>query len=77
MLIVRRRAGQAIRIGDDIEIHIAEISPTKVTLGVRAPREVSVTRAELSLTRAQNLVAADSLTAESLTKLREGLRFVH
>ena len=61
MLVIRRRAGQCIRIGDEIEIHVAEISPTKVTIGIRAPREVSVTRSEHTLTKQQNLAAADSL----------------
>jgi len=75
MLVIRRRAGQSIRIGGEIEIHIAEISPSKVTLGICAPREVSVTRSELMLTKEQNLLAADSVTVDSLSKLR-GLRLV-
>jgi carbon storage regulator len=76
MLIIRRRAGQSIRIGEDIEIHIADISPSKVMIGVLAPRDISVIRAEVALTREQNLVAADSLTAEDLAKLKGGLRLV-
>jgi len=73
MLVIRRRAGQSIRIGDEIEIVVAEISPTKVTIGIRAPREVSVARAELTLTKEQNLLAADSVTADALARLTEGL----
>jgi len=76
MLVIRRRAGQSIRIGDEIEIHIAEISPSKVTIGIHAPREVSVTRSEHILTKEQNVAAADSLTADALAKLKGGLRFV-
>jgi len=76
MLVIRRRAGQSIRIGEGIEIHVAEISPTRVTIGIDAPREVSVMRAELSLTKEQNRAAADSLSAGSLAKLRRGLRLV-
>ena len=34
--------GQSIRIGDDMEIHIAEVSPSRVTIGISAPREVPV-----------------------------------
>jgi carbon storage regulator len=76
MLVIRRRAGQSIRIGEDIEIHIAEITPSKVTIGVRAPREVSVSRSEHMLTKQQNLAAADSLTCDALAKLAGGLRRV-
>jgi len=73
MLVIRRRAGQSIRIGEEIEIHVAEISPTKVTIAIRAPREISVTRAELTLTKQQNLLAADSITADALARLAGGL----
>ena len=75
MLVIRRRAGQSIRIGDEIEIVVAEISPTKVTIAIRAPREVSVARAELTLTKEQNLLAADSVTADALARLRRRNRF--
>jgi len=76
MFIVRRRAGQSIRIGDNIEIHIAELSPSKVTIGINAPREVSVMRSEVALTRDLNLAAADSLSPDSLAKLAGALRLV-
>jgi carbon storage regulator len=76
MLLIRRHAGQSIRIGDEIEICIAELSPTRVTLGICAPRQVPVIRSELALTERQNIAAADSLTAEALVKLAGGLRLV-
>ena len=47
MLVLRRRAGEAIVLGGDIEIEVMEISRTRVKLGVRAPRDVSVTRKEV------------------------------
>jgi carbon storage regulator len=76
MFLVRRRAGQSIRIGDHIEIHIADLSPSKVTIGIDAPREVAVMRSEVALTRDQNLAAADSLTADSLAKLANAIRLI-
>lgn len=75
MFLIRRHAGQSIRIGEDIEIHVSELTASRVTIGIRAPREVSVTRSELALTRRQNLAAAESPSAEALAKLG-GLRFV-
>ena len=38
MLIVRRRAGEAIVVAGDVEIEVIEISRTRVKLGVTAPR---------------------------------------
>lgn len=73
MLVIRRRAGQSIRIGEDVEIHITEISATRVTVAVHAPREVAVTRSEVNLTKEQNLAAADSVSAEALLQLKRKL----
>jgi carbon storage regulator len=46
MLVLRRRAGEAIVNGDDIEIEVTEISRTRVKLGVKAPRTICVMRRE-------------------------------
>src|SRR5437660_239263 len=46
MLVLRRRAGEAIAIGGGIEIEVIEISRTRVKLGVTAPRGISVLRKE-------------------------------
>ena len=46
MLVLSRRAGQSIRIGDDIRIHIVKTGD-KVRIGIDAPRSVNVVRTEL------------------------------
>lgn len=75
MLLVRRRPGQSIRIGSDIEIQITEVGPTKVTLGILAPKDVTVTRTEVLLTRDQNIAAAAEVSSmASLAKLAGALR---
>ena len=77
MLIVRRRKGEAILIGDNVELEILDISPTQVKVGIRAPKEVSVFRKEIRLTREANVAAANGsatpATLESFVgKLRIG-----
>ena len=47
MLHITSRAGQTIRIGDDIVIEITEIGGSYVRIGVDAPREVQVLRDEI------------------------------
>jgi len=74
MLLIRRHAGQSIRIGEDIEIHVSELSATRVTIAITAPRQVCVSRSEVTLTRQQNLAASGAVASDSLTKLAEGLR---
>ena len=47
MLILTRRPGESIQVGDNIEISIIEIRGNQVRLGINAPPEVLVLRSEL------------------------------
>lgn len=63
MLVLRRRVGEAILLGPDIEIEVVEISRTRVKLGVRAPRTVCVTRREAAAVASENREAAALATS--------------
>ena len=58
MLMMSRREGETILIGDEIEIVIARIGRTRVKVGIRAPRETPVIAREVKLVRDENLAAA-------------------
>lgn len=58
MLVIRRRAGESLRVGDNVEVEILEITGTQVKLGISAPREVAILRKEVYLTQEQNRAAA-------------------
>jgi carbon storage regulator len=73
MLVIRRRAGESLLIGDQAEIEILEIEGSQVKLGIRAPRHVSVLRKEIQLTIAQNR-AALQIEGDTLLRLAERLR---
>ena len=47
MLILSRKVGEVICIGDDIEIMVVEIRGNKVRLGIKADGAVLILRAEL------------------------------
>lgn len=67
MLVIRRRAGQSILIGDGIKVRVIECGPRHVKLGIVAPREVPVVRHEAQATRRQNLAAAKAIPAAGLS----------
>ncbi len=47
MLVLTRRLGESITIGDEIKIIIVDIDGNQVKLGIEAPREVEIYREEL------------------------------
>jgi len=47
MLILSRRIGETLKIGEDINIHILDVSGSQVRIGIEAPKEVAVHRAEI------------------------------
>jgi carbon storage regulator len=55
---MRRRAGESILIGDDIEIEILHIGESRIKIGIMAPKSVPVTLKEVHLVRQENLAAS-------------------
>ena len=47
MLVLSRGEGQVITIGDNIRVTIVEVRGDKVRVGIDAPRDVQVMRAEV------------------------------
>lgn len=47
MLIITRKKGESLMIGDDIEIVVSKIDDGSVKIGIKAPKDVSILRKEL------------------------------
>lgn len=47
MLILNRKAGESIIIGEDIEITILEIEDGRIKIGIDAPRDINILRKEI------------------------------
>jgi carbon storage regulator len=48
MLILTRRAGESLRIGDDVEVTVMAVNGSQVRIGIKAPRSVAVDREEIA-----------------------------
>lgn len=65
MLILTRKSGEQIAIGDDIVITILEIKGTQVKVGIEAPRDITIHRQEVyERVREENMAAAAMTAAE-------------
>lgn len=44
MLVISRKLGEKLKIGDNVEVTVLEISGSRVVLGIDAPREIAIRR---------------------------------
>jgi carbon storage regulator len=74
MLMMSRREGEVILIGEEIEIVISHIGRSRVKVGIRAPRETAVVARELKVVGDENRAAACLIAADSAARLLTFLR---
>jgi carbon storage regulator len=54
MLILTRKPGEIIRIGEDVEVMVVGVNGTQVRIGIKAPAQVRVDREEIADRRLRN-----------------------
>lgn len=47
MLVISRKEGEAVKLADNIEVVVVSIDGQRVRLGIKAPKDVKILRAEL------------------------------
>ena len=70
MLVVRRKKGESILIGDNIEKSIAAIENGTVKLAINAPKEVQILRKELYIEVEKENKEAVNLNIDILKNLK-------
>lgn len=61
MLIITRRPGEKIMVGDEVVVEVIEVSGSSVRIGIAAPKSIPVYREEIwTAVRAENAAAAAS-----------------
>ncbi|MBM7566476.1 carbon storage regulator CsrA [Paenibacillus sacheonensis] len=71
MLVLSRKKGETIMIGNDIELTVLEVTPDGVKLGISAPKEIGILRKELfAATATTNKDALHSLDALQSLQIR-------
>ena len=75
MLILTRKPGESLYIGDDVKVFIVEIKGNQIRLGIEAPRDVRIYREEIYLQileENKSAVAGSDSVAEGLGAQPEG-----
>ena len=68
MLIITRRAGQKVMLGDDVTVHVMEIVGNSVRIGVEAPKSLPVYREEIWAAVKEENQASAKAEAESMPR---------
>jgi carbon storage regulator len=66
MLILTRRPGEKILLGDDVIVEVIEVSGSSVRIGIDAPRSIPVYREEIWRSVKEENAAAARTAAEAL-----------
>lgn len=70
MLVLTRKRGQSIMLGDEIEISIVEVNGDAVRIGIKAPRELTIYRREIYEAIQEENIRASKAAAELAAKLK-------
>lgn len=76
MLVLTRKKGQSLMIGQDIEISVVDIQGDQVRLGITAPRSVSIHRKEVFEEILQENLQASSMNL-SVEELKKAVETMH
>ncbi|MGN0692041.1 MAG: carbon storage regulator [Oscillospiraceae bacterium] len=73
MLVITRKTGEGVTVGENIRITVAEIGKDRVKLGIEAPGDVKIIRNELYYTEKFNVQAAmRKLPADLVSRIVNG-----
>ncbi len=74
MLVISRKPGESVLLGESVELRVIEVSGGRVKLGITAPRSLPILRKEMKLAAEENQAAARPIAPEALSNLITRLR---
>ncbi|MCP3031427.1 carbon storage regulator CsrA [Halobacillus sp. A1] len=70
MLVLNRKSGESVRIGDDIEVKVVSIEGGQVKLGIEAPKHIEIHRQEIYVAIQEENAEAATFSGDLLDLLK-------
>ena len=71
MLVITRKKGESLLIGDDIEITVVKLDDGSVKLAIDAPRDITILRKELYKEEEQENMSAAAFNVDILKNVKK------
>lgn len=66
MLVLTRRIGESVLIGDDVEVTVLDVKGDSIRIGIKAPRETRIQRSEIVRAVEDENVSAAASDADAI-----------
>lgn len=74
MLVITRKEGEGLAIGDEINVKVLGVDGTRVRLGIEAPKHVTILRREIILeVQSENETAVQEVHPLAISELQKAL----
>ena len=70
MLVLSRKPGERVLIGNDVSVTIVRIGPNTVRLGIDAPRNMNIVREELCVELPVGCIQGERVPSEEVVRTR-------
>ncbi len=74
MLVLTRKSGEAVRIGEDITVTVVEVREGQVRLGINAPQGIRIYREEVYERIVKDNLVSSSISIDEFSKIREAVK---
>ncbi len=74
MLVLTRKPGEALRIGEDITVTVVDVREGQVRLGIEAPQGIRIYRQEVYERILKDNLVSSAISLEEFRKIKEAVK---
>lgn len=72
MLVLKRKIGEVVRIGNEIEVHVLAVEGDVIKLGFEAPKRIQILRSEVfDAIRAENMQSSMTNSKDAMELMKQ------